>query len=61
MKKPKKTPQERAIGRIFMAIGRAHDNRHVDVETRPLFPLPLILDAEGTLARDAGQLVGRER
>lgn len=55
----KKSPSERAIGRVFMAIGRAHDNRRRDEQTIPLFPLPLILDAEGTLARDAGHLAGR--
>mgnify|MGYP000700474029 CR=1 FL=1 len=34
--------------------------RKRDEETLPLFPLALILDAEGTLSRDAAHLVGRK-
>lgn len=52
------TPGNRAAGRLFMRAaqaGRAAE-AHVDRFTAPLFPLPLILEAEGTLAADARHL-----
>ena len=56
----KPTKAHRAAGRFFMGIGRvkaAVENRWKDEWTAPLFSLPLILDAEGTLAQDARHLV----
>lgn len=61
MAKEKMPKAERAAGRFFMGVGRvkaADENRWKDEWTRPLFPLPLILDAEGTLADDAKHLTG---
>lgn len=51
---------QKAVGRFFMGVGRIKaqtENRWVDEWTAPLFSLPLILDAEGTLAQDARHLV----
>lgn len=51
---------QRAAGRFFMGVGRvkaADENRWKDECTKPLFPLYLILDAEGTLAEDARNML----
>ncbi len=44
-----------AAGRFFMGIGRVHIPREEWSEY--LFPLPLIMDAQGELADDAKHLV----
>ena len=47
-----------AAARFFVRIGQAgRANEIKDTFTRPLFPLPLILAADGTLAPDAQHLV----
>ena len=43
--------------RFFLRAGR--EGRDVENPTLPLFPLPLIMDCEGLLSREAGYLVGR--
>lgn len=52
------TAGQRAAGRLFMRVGQAGRaaEAHVDRHTMPLFPLPVIMDAEGTLAADARHL-----
>lgn len=40
----------RFAARFFLKVG--HAARHVDNPTLPLFGLPLILEAEGLIARD---------
>lgn len=49
---------QRAAGRLFIRVGQAGRaaEAHVDRCTMPLFPLPVIMDAEGTLAADARHL-----
>lgn len=51
-------PGQRAAGRLFIRVGQAGRaaEAHVDRFTAPLFPLPVIMDAEGTLAADARHL-----
>jgi len=47
--------KRRAAAKFFVRIGavqRRRVNQH-DTITRPLFPIWLILDADGTLAKDA--------
>jgi len=55
------TPRQRAQlckGRFFLRIGQVKTASERRCEhTMPLFPLALILDADGTLARDACHLV----
>jgi hypothetical protein len=47
-----------AIGKFFLRIGQVKTSSERRCEwTMPLFPLPLILDADGTLAEDARYLV----
>ena len=47
-----------AVGKFFLRIGQVKASQPWrDEWTIPLFPLPLILDAEGTLAKDARHLV----
>jgi hypothetical protein len=48
-----------AAGRFFMGIGRVHIPREEWSEY--LFPLPLIMDAQGELAKDARHLVTDEQ
>lgn len=51
---------DKAIGKFFLRIGQVKASQPwKDEHTLPLFPLPLIMDAEGTLARDAQHLVGK--
>lgn len=50
--------REAAAHRIFLAVGRKAREKRRDTETLPLFPLALILAAEGTLSREARHLVG---
>lgn len=48
-----------AIGKFFLGIGQVKaSQRWTDEWSDYIFPLPLILDAEGTLAEDAKHLVG---
>lgn len=42
-----------AQARFFLRAGRAKGLQCGEEHTLPLFPLPLILEAEGLLARDA--------
>lgn len=49
----------RASARFFLRTAQAGTAaKQYDEWTLPLFPLPLILDAEGTLSADARHLVG---
>lgn len=58
MSLPYSSNSEAAAHRIFFAVARKACERRRDTETLPLFSLALILDAEGTLAKDARHLVG---
>lgn len=49
--------ERKAVARFFLRIGQAGQGRWRDEATLPLFPLPLILDAEGMLSREARHLV----
>lgn len=50
----------RSSARFFLGVGRAaRASRQRDEYTLPLFSLPLIMEAEGLLARDARHLTGR--
>ena len=51
----------KAVARFFVRIGQAGRaaEAHIDQHTLPLFPLPVIMDAEGLLARDARHLARR--
>lgn len=56
--KAREARAERATARFFLRIGQAgRASKHYDEFSGYLFPLPLILDAEGTLAADARHLV----
>lgn len=44
------------MGRFFLRIGQAGQGPWKDENTLPLFPLALIMDTEGLLARDAKHL-----
>lgn len=48
----------KAVARFFVRIGQAGRaaEAHIDRYTIPLFPLPVIMDAEGLLAPDARHL-----
>ena len=51
---------KQAAAKFFLRIGQVQASRPWrDEWTDYLFPLPLILDAEGTLADDAKHLVGK--
>jgi len=52
--------ERKAVSRFFLRIGQAGKGRWRDEATLPLFSLPLILDAEGMLAREARHLVSDE-
>lgn len=50
-----------AAARFFLRVGQAGEAaRPRDEHTLPLFPLPLIMDAEGVLSKDARHLVNDE-
>ena len=55
------TKQELARAEFFIGVGSvsARDELIRDDYTLPLFPLPLILEADGTLATDARHLFER--
>lgn len=52
-KRPKVPKSERARARFFVRVGAQH-HKHLpkDTETLPLFPLVLLMQAEGLLAAD---------
>lgn len=53
--------KRQAAARFFVGIARQRKASEKRCQwTEPLFPLWLILDADGTLARDCSGLVGRE-
>jgi hypothetical protein len=54
--------QRAAAARFFIRIGQVEASQPWrDEATAPLFPLPLIMAAEGLLARDASYLTGAPR
>ena len=49
-----------ATARFFLRIGQhGRATEQKDTQTMPLFPLALILQADGTLAKQAEHLVGQ--
>lgn len=50
------TPTSLAAARFFLRIGQVGRGRWKDDNTMPLFPLTLVMEAEGLLARDAQHL-----
>jgi hypothetical protein len=48
--------RQKSAARFFLRVAQAGTAAKVyDEETRPLFPLPLLMQAEGTLAPDAAR------
>lgn len=48
-----------AMARFHLRVGQADRADRNDYWTIPLFPLPLILAADGTLAKDARRAIGQ--
>lgn len=53
------TPQQRAASRFFVRVEQHGCATHRCEWTLPLFPLLLIMDADGTLNAHVLELVGR--
>lgn len=55
----KRTKAQHAAARFFVRVGQVGEATSRDERTLPLFPLWLILDADGTLAEDCKAIVER--